>query len=164
MLDEIKKRLHGYKLEVITKLNFEQVFEVYNSNQKFFQLTDGKDATIESSVNDIDAVPPGFDVKQKVYVGICKDDSTVGVLDLLKGYPTQTCVYIGLLLVHGKFHGNKIGSKIVEAVASASKIAGYKSIQLGVIANNIAGINFWQLHGFEEIRTAQNIIVMERQI
>ena len=63
MLEEIQKRLSDYKITSIKKDNFEQAFEVYDTNQDFFLLTQGSKATIENSANDIDALPPNCDIK-----------------------------------------------------------------------------------------------------
>ena len=162
MLDEIRKQLAEYEVAAITEQNFEQIFEVYNTNQDFFLLTQGKEATIESSHSDMMAVPPHCDIQQKVYIGIWKDGQAVGVLDLITGYPERTCFWIGLLLVHGRLHGKKTGSRFVEAVLDAAWEAGYESAQLGVIESNTKAIKFWRKHGFDVLRHSGNIVVMAR--
>jgi ribosomal protein S18 acetylase RimI-like enzyme len=164
MIDELVKQLTGYEIKIITKQNFEMVFEIYDSNQDFFLLTQGKIATIESSIDDVVSTPPDFDLKQKIYIGIWENGKVIGVLDLLKGYPKQAYIWIGLLLIHGKLHNKKIGSKIVDAVIEASKIAEYEFIQLGVIENNVVGLEFWQKHGFSKVRVKDSIVVMEKRI
>jgi len=164
MLNEIKLQLNEYDIAVITKQNFEQIFTVYGTNQDFFMLVQGKKATITSSVGDIDAIPPNCTSQQKVYISIWKDSKVVGILDLIKSYPEQTCFWIGLLLVHGGLHGKGIGSKIVHAVLKAAKTAGYKTAQLGVVENNEKGLYFWKKHGFGVLRHSGNIIVMEKFI
>jgi len=164
MIDDLKKQLPGYEIITITRQNFGQIFEVYDTNPAFFLLTSGKNATIESCIDDVDSIPPGFDINQKAFLSIWSEGKAIGVLDLLKGYPDQTCIWIGLLLISGKLQGNKIGSKIVTAILNASKIANYKSVQLGVIESNARGMAFWQKNGFEKIRTKENIIVMEKHI
>lgn len=173
MIDEIKRRLKEYEINTITQSNFTQVMEIYNTNQDFFLLTENKEVQLEECIRDIGAVPPNFDIGKKIYISIWKNGKIVGVLDLLTGYPTQCCIWIGLLLIHGELHGKNIGSRIMTAVFEASKAVGYESIQLGVIENNIAGINFWHKHGFEKIRESKmeqdnikaiNITVMEKRM
>ena len=160
MLDEIKNRLIHYEILAITSQNFERIFEIYDTNQDFFLLTQGKIATIESSIHDINALPPNCDIEQKIFVSIWENGKVVCVLDLIEGYPERTSFWIGLLLVHGGLHGKKIGSKIVNAILNAAKSVGYKSAQLGVIETNTNGINFWQKHGFDILRHNGNIVVM----
>jgi len=164
MLDEIRKQLAEYEIAIITKQNFEQVFNVYNANQDFFMLVKGEKATIESSISDISALPPNCTIEQKIYISIWKNGKVVGILDLIEGYPDKTSIWIGLLLVHGNIHGRGIGSKIVCAVLNSAKMSGYKSAQLGVIENNAKGIDFWQKHGFSIFRHSGNVVIMARSI
>ena len=164
LLNEIKNQLIDYEIITITSQNFEQIFEVYDTNQDFFLLTQGKKATIESSISDIDALPPNCKINQKIYIGISKDGMAVGVLDLIEAYPEQTSFWIGLLLINASLHGKKIGSRLVEAIFAAAKVAGYKFAQLGVVENNIKGINFWQKHGFNILKHSGDIVIMERPV
>ena len=161
MINEIRKQLPGYEITPISRQNFAQAFEVYESNQDFFILTQGKKATIETSINDITAIPPNCDISQKVYVSIWDDSQVIGVLDVITGFPKPNHIWIGLLLIHGKLHGKSIGSEVVSALLKAAKTAGYEDAPLGVIENNKKGIAFWQKHGFKETRTSGNIVVME---
>lgn len=164
MLDEIKKQLTEYEIANITNENFGQIFSVYDTNQDFFMLTQGKKATIESSISDIEAIPPNCVIAQKLYIGIWENDKAIGVLDIIQEYPEQTSFWIGLLLINGISHSKGIGSKIVCAILNAAKIAGYKSAQLGVIDTNAKGIAFWQKHGFSTFRNSGNIVVMSKSI
>jgi len=157
-------QLSEYEVIAITRQNFEQVFKVYDANQDFFMLVQGKKATIESSLGDIDAIPPDCGGKQKVYISIWKGGKAIGVLDLIAGYPEQTSFWIGLLLVHGDLHGKGIGSKIVRAVLDAAKISGYHKAKLGVVESNIQGLNFWEKHGFNIMGRNKNIVVMARPV
>ena len=173
MRDELENLLDGCKIIPLTKNNFENVMEVYKTNREFFILTDSKEARLESCINDIDAIPPGLDVKNRLFAGVWKDGNPIAVLDVLLGFPAPKCVWIGFLLVHGGLHGMGLGSKITAAVTNSAKSAGYEAIQLGVIQNNTAGIGFWQRQGFGKIRESKTehagseavpIVVMEKRI
>jgi len=164
VLNELRNQLIEYEILTITKQNFQQVFEVYESNHEFFLLTQGKKATIEQSICDIDALPPNCDIDQKIYISIWEDGRAVGVLDLIMNYPEQSGLWIGLLLISSNLHGRKIGSRLVSAVLSAAKDVGHDFAQLGVIESNTKGISFWQKQGFEASRRNGNIVVMTRRI
>ena len=164
MLEVIRKQLIEYEIAIITRENFEKVFEVYNTNQNFFLLTQGSKTTVESSINDIDALPPTCDVSQKIYVSICEQDKIIAVMDLITGYPEETTIWIGLLLIHGDMQGKKIGSRIVNAVLDAAYATGSKSAQLGVIESNTRAVVFWQKHGFEIFQQSDNIVIMARKL
>ena len=165
MIGTLKKELPEYNIEPITEQSFSHAFTVYDTNQTFFLLTQGKEATIESSAEDITAAPPNFDISNKLYLGIWRNDDIIGILDLLKGYPNEDCIWVGLLLIHSNFHNKKIGSTIVDAVLKSAELERYKSVQLGVFGANTKGLSFWEKHGFSSIRTTKdNIIVMEKCI
>ncbi len=164
MLDELKKRLIAYKIAPMSAQNFEIAFEVYNTNQKYFLLTRGKQATIENSLGDIEALPPGCNATQKVYISICENGKPAAVLDLIEKYPDETCVWIGLLLVHGERHGKNTGSKIVSAVLTAACALGYRSVRLGVVESNTKALAFWQKQGFTVFRQKENVVLMDRTI
>lgn len=173
MINEIKNILTEYEIKTITKQNYMQIMEVYNTNQEYFLLSGGKTAKPEDCLESIDLVPPDFNRENKIFVGIWINDRIIGVLDLLVGYPLQSCIWIGLLIIHGELHSKHIGGQIVNAILSASKSAGYKSIQLGVIDSNLDGLRFWQRYGFKKIRESKlkqdsrtdlNVIVMENTL
>ena len=164
MLDEIKGHLPQYEIKQITKHNFKEIFEVYEANQDFFVLTQGKEATIESSIGDIIAMPPNCDISQKIFVSMWEDGKVIAVLDLIERFPNEDFIWIGLLLVHSDYHGQKLGSGILEGVLAAAKARGYKAIQIGVIESNIKAISFWKRHGFEILRNSGDIVVMEREV
>ncbi len=164
LIGEIQKQLGGYLLETISKHNFERFFEVYDSNQAYFLLTQGRMATRDNSMGDMDALPPGCDIGQKIYVGIWRKRKPVGVLDLIEGYPAPQCLWLGLLLVHGSLHGTGLGSAAIAAVLAAAAAAGYKTVQLGVAKNNTRALRFWQRHGFGTLRQSGDVVVLEKHL
>ena len=164
MISEMEKHLDGFEVKVITKENFDEVYAVFDSNQEFFKLTEGKETTQEEAVKNIDAIPPDFDIKQKLMISLWLDGKAVGVLDLLIGFPEKENIWIGLLLVHGNEHDKKIGNRVSAAIIESARVLEYKSVQLGVIDTNERGLAFWSGLGFEKIRMSNNIVVMEKTI
>ena len=170
MLHQLTARLGGYGFEPITDCNYELYFEVYAANQAFFLLTAGKEASPESISDAISQTPPGFELKNKYFLGVRKNGAAVGVLDFLIGYPEKNCLWIGLLIIHGEMQGKQAGSEIVHALLNAAKAEGLETAQLGVIENNTRGMTFWQKFGFQEIRQTPagenglKTIVMEKRL
>jgi len=148
MLNELQHILDGYEILPITKENHMGVMPIYETNQDFFILTEGKEATPTGIIESIIAVPDGFGMEGKNFVGLWKDGKPVAALDLFVGYPNSDCVWVGILLVHGSLKGKSIGTKIMNAIFTATKTAGMKDIMLGVIATNTRGIDFWRKIGF----------------
>jgi ribosomal protein S18 acetylase RimI-like enzyme len=174
MLNEMKTRLPAYEVRRIARETFPQVWDVYASNEEFFLLTEGRAAAVERSIGDTDALPPGYNPSQKLYVG-CFDRANgkpVAVMDLLRGYPNEGCVWIGLLLVHTGYKRRGVGSVLTDAVCGVVKAKGCTSAQLGVVAGNDAALAFWTRCGFAELRkakaniagTEKDVVVMEKRL
>jgi len=151
MLNELQRYLSEYEIIPITEDNYYDAVDVYESNQDFFLLTEGKKASISGMLENINAIPNGFDIKNKYHVGLQQNGSVVAVIDFLVGYPACDCVWVGLLLVHGEFKGKSMGSCIVKALLSAARDTGCKEAKLGVIDKNTRGVNFWEKNGFVKI-------------
>ncbi|MCL2003041.1 MAG: GNAT family N-acetyltransferase [Oscillospiraceae bacterium] len=170
MLHQLKARLGEDGLEPITACNYEPYMEVYATNPAFGSLSGGEEVSREGVLDDITRVPPGFDIKDKHFLGLRKNGAAAGVLDVLAGYPEKHCVWIGLLMIRGDLHNRQIGSETVKALLCAAKDEGFTSVQLGVLENNPHGQRFWQKFGFSKIREAPaeqngiNVIVMEKRI
>jgi len=173
MLGEIRKLLSFYEIKEISEQTCEEIMEVYDTNQEFFLLSGGKVATPEDCKRDASATPPDFHRSNKLFLGIWKSGNCVGVMDILVGYPGADCVWIGLLLIHGQLHRNRMGSEFAEAIIKATGNVGCNRVQLGVLENNIKGRAFWTKLGFEKIREAnaatennpqRKIIVVEKLV
>jgi len=164
MLIPLQKYLNNYEIKSVTPETFPQIFSVYESNQAFFMLVNGKKATPENSIGDITAIPPNCTTAQKLFVGIWRDDEPIAVLDVITDFPDKQSIWIGLLLIHGDLHGKHIGKKITDALYTSVHDCGYQSIKLGVVENNEKAIAFWTKQGFEYSKKSENIIIMNKLI
>lgn len=169
----LREALPGYTVEPITPQTVDRVAEVYASNRAYFMLTEGAPASREDCLRDIEAVPAGRDISDKVFVSLADEQGVVAVLDLLAGYPRTDGVWIGLLLVDQGRHRQGIGRAVTEGVAAAARRKGYAVLQLGVVAENKRGLAFWGRQGFTEVRRKVvaregkpdwNVVVMERAV
>lgn len=156
--------IDGYDIIYITKSNYEDIWEVYDTNPKYFIATGGKVAEKTGILESIDQTPQGFDASNKHFFGIWQNGQPVAVVDLLLGYPRQDCLWIGLLLVHSDFHGKGAGSFIVKSIIQASEKAGFKEISLGVMEGNGSVVLFWEKMDFIHIRTSDDILVFSRSV
>lgn len=153
----------NYETRPITKANCEQVMDVYNSNQDFFMLTEGKPPTLSSCLANIDAMPPGLDPRNKHCIGFWENKRCIAVLDFLVGYPNPDCLYTGLLLVHSILHGKGVGGRIVKSLLNTAKCHGLKTARVAVSTANTNGTIFWGKLGFtktvESKATVGNIVM-----
>jgi len=157
----------NYETRPITKANCEQVMDVYNSNQDFFMLTEGKPPTLSGCLANIDAMPPGFDPQNKHCIGFWENKKCTAILDFLVGYPNQDSLYIGLLLVDSSLHGKGVGGRIIKSLLDTAKCHGLKTARVAVCMANTKGATFWSKLGFTktgESKATVGDIVMDVNI
>ena len=160
----IENYFPAYQLCPITLDNYQDVMPIYHSNQAFFMAVDGTPGTLEGCRSNIAAVPPNFPLSQKQYFGLWQNSHPIAMVDILQGYPSANVLYIGLLLVHGDYHGQGIGQSIVENLLAFAKDNGITEAQLGVIKSNYQAIAFWEKCGFKQTGATADAITMSRKV
>lgn len=137
--------------EIISEQEMEEAFEIYQSNTSYFQIVSKKTPTMEDVKNDKVSVPEGVSLQHLEY-GLYSDGAkNIGLIHLLKNYPENGTVYIGLFLIHGTYHHKGYGKQLMEQIEKSMVKSGYKKIRLGVVEENKAVMKFWKMLGFLEI-------------
>jgi RimJ/RimL family protein N-acetyltransferase len=94
--------------------------------------------------------PESVPESHKVVLGVFDGAELVAVVDLLRGYPEPSCVFIGLLLVHGARQGSGVGAAAMAAVERyAAQWPEARRFRLAVVDTNAAVLGFWRRIGFE---------------
>ena len=155
--------ISDYSTCEITKKNYLQFIDVFYSNKAYYQLTNGQDATEEECLQTIAYCPKGFDKHSVFCKGILQSGKAVAVLAYLEGYPDKSILWLGLLLVHADFHGQGVGSAIVDAFI-ASATGRFQAIRLSVEKSNVAAIKLWRKVGFSVIDQSPEMLQMERRL
>gem|GEM_PF-680121 len=174
----------------ITESNYETVFDVYDTNQSYFLLTEGKPITLSGVLQSILSVPKGVSPNNKYCLGLQKKQSAtadviksttadantithetansepkmIAYLEFYTSLPSPECIWLSLLLVHVKHQGKSIGGEIVKALIKAARATRHKEIRLGIVANHLKGVSFWKKMGFVEIdraTTTQRDVTLE---
>lgn len=88
-----------------------------------------------------------------MYLVFC-DDQPVGFTDVIRGYPTENCAYVGLFILIESQHGRGIGKRAFQdleiLIEAWPRIA---RIRLSVVAENTPALGFWEAMGF--VRTGE---------
>ena len=107
-------------------------------------------------------------MEQKYYVGFFDKDELIAVMDLIDGYPTEDCAFIGFFMMNNACQGKGIGSKIISDVLTYLKSIGLLKCQLGIDQGNPQSTHFWKknlFHIIREVRQEEGIIlVAERKL
>jgi GNAT superfamily N-acetyltransferase len=97
------------------------------------------------------AVPPGLSVDDKVVFGLFAErpDELVGVIDLLRGYPSADSWWIGLCLIDPAWRGRGLGERVIADLHAWFRQGGATASWLCVVEQNPGGLRFWQRAGYE---------------
>ncbi|MBI6547183.1 MAG: GNAT family N-acetyltransferase [Cyanobacteria bacterium NC_groundwater_1444_Ag_S-0.65um_54_12] len=139
----------------------------------YFELITGLPTAPSEAQSLFVALPEGKDYDDKVIVGLFDHQQRmIGVLDAIRGYPSPTTWYLGLLLFEPSQRQRGMGREAYLAFERWAAEAGAHRMRLGAVTQNPRGIRFWQQLGFTEVlkrRIKQGVLeseclVMEREI
>ena len=117
----------------------------------FVEATTGHPPRDDEAARLLAVVPPGKIPADKQTLGLHRDGEMVGVVDLLRGHPSPTDWYIGLLLLSPEVRGAGLGSSIVDEIVERVRADGGRALHLVVREDNPRALAFWRRHRFELI-------------
>lgn len=121
--------------------------DIYRSNRAYLSRIDPLPNNPADAVRrDCQRLPPAG--AEKLFCLISEHGQAVAILDYLHGYPDADCAYIGLLLVHGRLHGQGTGERIVADFCRRMRRAGFQRVRLSVLYDNPDACRFWLRQNF----------------
>ncbi|MBF7688830.1 GNAT family N-acetyltransferase [Acinetobacter sp. EC24] len=147
-----------------------QLQSVYNASTDYFQIVLGKLPNNDAIDQDLLAVPQGCSLDAKFFYGIYEKTQMIGCLDLIRGYPNENTIFIGLLLFITARQGLGYGPQALEFVIQKAIQWNCPQLRIAIVQSNIKAISFWLREGFVEIYRKDSqefiapIIVMERSL
>lgn len=139
--------------EIISEQDIKVAFEMYQSNTSYFYTVSKKTPSLEDVKNDKVSVPEGVSLHELQYGLYTDGTKNIGLIHLLRNYPDNGTVYIGLFLIHGAYHRKGYGKRLMEQIEESIRNTGYRKIRLGVVEENKAVMRFWENLGFSKIET-----------
>ncbi|WP_177186529.1 GNAT family N-acetyltransferase [Paenibacillus sp. CF384] len=100
---------------------------------------------------------------------IREQGNDIGILEFLMHNPNDSCTWIGLLVIHGAYHGRGYGNAALALFDTIMRERGVTSHRLGVLASNAAAHAFWQRNGCIPVKPAvlpdgKDIMIYERTV
>ena len=114
--------------------------------------------------NDMHAVPPGVEKKDKYYMGLFDRDDLIAVMDLIVHYPQKKTAFIGFLMIKAEEQHHGLGSEIVADLCASLKAHGFEKVRLAVDHGNPQSLAFWQKNGFSLTNEDGRYRPMERML
>ncbi|MBR7944222.1 GNAT family N-acetyltransferase [Burkholderia cenocepacia] len=146
------------------------VLLVFNEAPSYTELVEGRAPSPEDVDDFFFGKPAGTNAAQKSVFGFFAEREMIGCADVIRSYPTDDCIWIGLMPLTEARQGRGHGKAALKLLIEMAGEWGYRAAQLAVVSTNPRAHAFWQREGFEEIRRANSprftgdLIVMQRPI
>ncbi|MBB5193533.1 GNAT superfamily N-acetyltransferase [Silvimonas terrae] len=151
MLNRCMGRLLLRQLDRHNPADAATVQQVFDAAPDFSMQTEGRLPAPGDGQQALDALPPDFDYANKFVFALEMDGKTLGVADLLRGYPAEHCAFLGLLLFAQPYQGQGLGKLALAQLLDLARAWGCQEMQLGVIASYERAMRFWQARQFTEL-------------
>ena len=165
---DIHKITNKFHVKRLSEEHVEEILALCKKNELFYQYHPPV-ATRESIIDDMNALPPNKEMKDKYFLGFYKGDSLAAVMDLIVDFPEEKVAYIGFFMVEAELQGQEIGTEVITDCMENLKELGYQKIRLAVDEGNPQSRAFWRKNLFQE--TGQRVpndisayIPMERML
>ena len=151
---ELTRLSKQYDIRFLKTEDIDIILKVCSRNELFYQYHPPF-ATKESIIEDMQALPPGKDEKEKFYVGYFNGNQLMAVLDLILGYPNEITAYIGFFMMNKEYQGKGIGTQIIRECAEYLKELRFRKIGLAIDKGNPQSEAFWMKNRF--VKTGQEV-------
>lgn len=147
------KLMDGYKIKSLSIDDCNDVKNLCQNCFDYYLMVEG----VFPSKEDVDeifmALPPNKNYEDKYVLGIFRyDNNLVGVVDIVRDFPTAGEWMIGLMLIEPCERGNGLGTIVHKTLSEWVADLGAKSFRIGVVEDNYDGIRFWTNLGYEKIK------------
>ena len=163
---DIQHLSNQYAVRALLPTDAEMVYEVLKNNTIFYKYHPPL-VTVESILEDMEALPPDKGYEEKHYIGFFRNDILAAVMDLIEHYPQHGTALFGFFAMNNTLQCQGIGTVIIsESIAYLARL-GFEKVRLGVDKGNPQSKAFWIKNGFaftgEEYKSdGSTILVMER--
>ena len=136
---------------ITTDKAWAQALKVYQANADYYRVIGEPKPTLATVDYDSREIPTVVQDKAKHYWLIQDGQETIGVIDLIEGYPDKETIYVGLLEIMQRRQGH--GTAVLKQLIAAFAGHGYKRLELATVHADKAAAAFWQAQGFTQLRS-----------
>ena len=165
---EIQHLSKQYSARKLLPVDAKIVYEALKNNTIFYQYHPPM-VTVESILEDMEALPPNKGYEDKHYIGFFGEGTLVAVMDLIAHYPNPETALLGFFAMNTNLQGQGIGTEIISECLAHLAQLGFQKVRLGIDKGNPQSKAFWLKNGFTftgEIYESDGstILVMERKL
>lgn len=142
----------------------ERLIQSLLANAPSYCLTvSGEIAGINDGKEVFTALPPNFPKENKHVIGIFSQNTLIGMIDCLIGFPTKEKAHIGLLLISESYQSQGLGKSAYQNLEHYLRtFSSISKIRLAVVVTNKKVLKYWENMGFTltgEIRPHSNKLI-----
>lgn len=157
-----------YTVRDLLPADVEMIYNVLKNNTIFYKYHPPM-VTVESILEDMEALPPNKSYEDKHYIGFFRKDTLVAVMDLIEHYPQHGTALLGFFAMNSNLQGQGVGSVIISDSVTYLTQLDFEKVRLGIDKGNPQSKAFWLKNGFaftgEEYESdGSTILVMERTL
>lgn len=145
---EIQQLSKQYLVRNLLPEDAAMCYEVLKHNTIFYQYHPPM-VTVESIIEDMEALPPDKGYEDKHYIGFFQNTDLVAIMDLIENYDKPGTAWIGFFAMNTHFQGNGVGTAIISESVDYLNQLGFEKIRLGIDKGNPQSKAFWTKNGFK---------------
>lgn len=143
----------NYLLKSLSEKNQDEIEEFFTQANDYAIFESGKSQPDSETKNLLTALPVGKEKSDKIVLGIYGESAElIGVIDLIKNFPTQGEWMLGLLDLIPAVRKQGLGKKVHQDLVNLAKSKGATSLRIGVLQGNGAALRFWSSLGYQQIK------------
>lgn len=124
----------------------------------YFQISTGTVPQSDEAQRALVAGPAAKSVNDKRVVGVFDgQDSLVGLMDAIMGWPSEGCWTLGMLLLDPEVRGAGLGSAALAAFESWAKSLAAEKLRTALVSDHTRGLEFAGSKGFVEISRSTGV-------
>ncbi len=155
----------------VRKLNDNDIEALYNlcKENPIFYRYHPPIVTKESIFKDMKALPPNKSYDDKFFLGFFTNDRLIALMDVIRDYPYESVIFIGLFMIDATLQGKGVGTEIIRECCLYWKSLKYQKVRIGVDKYNPQSNAFWRKNKFmvtgeENSIYGNDVYLMERTL
>jgi GNAT superfamily N-acetyltransferase len=164
-MNRLTVKEENYEIRLLGARNEAELQDLCERCHEFALLTEGQLPGPKAGFDILNDLPPGKEMEDKRVLGVYDEGLLAAVVEMVKDYKTVGEWIIGLLLIDPEKRGNGLGSAIHDYIIEYVSQNGGSLLRIGVIEENIRGMNFWKRMGYHEVeRKVQSFGIKEHTV